>query len=128
MSRSITYTFVLMLGCTIGITFGYISTRDSFKALTDSTKNERVSIPTMLVQDGIVEKIDTQSRTILITTTAPYDYTTPISMRVTYDSMTAFWNQFSEPISAASITTKSKVRMSINRAPGTFYTKRVVIL
>lgn len=128
MSRGFAYTTALLAGCVAGIVLGFTLTRGSLANLRQAVVQNDAFVPTMLAQQGTVRSVDTLSRTIVLDTTTPYDTHTDMTMRITYDSATAYSNQFAKPTSLENLTLGSSVRVSISRRPGAFYALRVVTL
>jgi len=125
MVRTIVYVCLALGGCTAGITLGYTSTRSLLDGLTNMIPAHLADIPTGLVQRGVVERIDKQDHTLLLRTTSPYDPAATMQMRINYDNVTTFWDQFGAAISVATILNGDQVQVNITRQPGALYVTRM---
>jgi hypothetical protein len=125
MVRTMVYVCLVLGGCAAGITFGYTSTRSLLDGLTNTIPANLTDTPAALVQRGVIERVDRQDHTLLLRTTSPYDPAITMPMRINYDNVTTFWDQFGTAISVATILNGDRVQVNIVRQPGALYASRM---
>lgn len=125
MVRDFIYGGALVAGCALGVTLSVLHTHTLLKENMERTVVEAIATPTTLTVEGYIRYVDTRNRTTDIEIVTPYDPTSKLLVRSTYNDRTSFTDQFLNSVGISAFSSGDRVSINIARTTGTFQTIRL---